>query len=330
MFHANAPLTLEGRRRLVARCQHRPQAHVAAEMGLSRQCVSKWWRRWRKYGEIGLYDRSSAPRRQPAATEPAIADRIEHLRRTHKWSARRIAFELDRQISVRTVTRILARRGLNRRKFLDPTGAVNRRPGRIVARWPGHIIGVDVKKVGRIPDGGGWRIHGKNSSQSRAAERAKATTGRPGYVYLHSAIDGFTRLAYTEALDDERGPTEAGFWRRARVFFAAHGITRVSRVITDNGSCYRSRRFNDALEVGRHQYTAPYTPRHNGKVERYNRILAEELLYARPYTSEAARTQAIRVWNIHYNYHRPHTAIGDLPPAAKARKCVTNVMASYS
>ena len=138
-------------------------------------------------------------------------------------------------------------------------------------------------------------------------------------MYLHSAIDGFTRLAYTEAVDDERGPTAAGFWRRARVFFAAHGITRVNRVITDNGSCYRSRRFNDALEVGRHQYTAPYTPRHNGKVERYNRILAEELLYARPYTSEAARTQAIRVWNIHYNYHRPHTAIGDLPPAAKAR-----------
>lgn len=154
------------------------------------------------------------------------------------------------------------------------------------------MIHVDVKKVGRIPDGGGWRVHGKGSPQAKAVASATRAGTRAGYVYLHSAIDGFSRLAYTEALADEKAVTAIGFMHRARVWFAA--------------------------------------PRHNGKVERYNRILAEEFLYARTWTSEAQRTEALKVWNIHFNYHRPHSAAAGQPPASRLATGVTNVMASYN
>ncbi|MGF6886791.1 transposase [Nocardia sp. GAS34] len=158
-MHANAPLSVEGRRRLVQRCQDRPIAHVAAEMGISRQCASKWVNRFHRFGELGLLDRSSAPGRQPTATPVEVLVRIEQLRRDRKWPARRIASELaveGQLVSVRTVSRHLARLGLNRRRFLDPGGETNRAPRRIIARRPGHMVHVDIKKVGRIPDGGGW------------------------------------------------------------------------------------------------------------------------------------------------------------------------------
>lgn len=334
MTHRNAPLSLEGRRRLVARCQSRPIAHVAAEMGISRACASKWVNRWRRYGELGLHDRPSAPRHSPTATPPEVIARIEAWRREHKWSATRITHELAAtgiRLNRRTVTRHLSRLGLGHRRFIDPTGASNRSPRAIVARWPGHMVHLDVKKVGRIPDGGGWRVHGRDSDQHRAAGRAKTAGAKRGYVYLHSAVDGFSRLAYTEHLPDEKGATAAGFLARAKVWFAAHGITRIHRVVTDNGSCYRSSNF--ARIVGgqtRHQFTRPYTPRHNGKVERYNRILAEELLYSRPYANETERAHAIAVWNLHYNYHRPHSAAGGQPPASRTPSAVTNVLPSYN
>ena len=156
------------------------------------------------------------------------------------------------------------------------------------------MVHLDVKKVGRIPDGGGWRTHGRDSTQAKTVERAKTAGSRAGYVYLHSAVDGFSRLAYTEALPDETAKSAVGFWARARAWFAAHGITRITRVVTDNGSCYRSRAFTRATShASRHQRTKPFTPKHNGKVERYQRILAEELLYARPFTSEAARARDV-------------------------------------
>lgn len=158
MNHRNAPLSIEGRRRLVQRCQSRPIAHVAAEMGISRACASKWVNRFRCFGEIGLVDRSSAPHRQPTATAASVVVEIERLRRKRKWSAARITFEAGRQgitISRRTVSRHLVALGLNRRRFIDPSGENVRTPQPIIARRPGHMIHVDVKKVGRIPDGGG-------------------------------------------------------------------------------------------------------------------------------------------------------------------------------
>ena len=324
------------------RCQSRPIAHVAAEMGISRACASKWVNRWREYGELGLHNRHSSPRHQPTATTATVVARIEELRRDKKWSARRIALELADEgikISIRTVGRHLAMLGLNRRRFLDPDGDVNRVPGRIIARYPGHMIHLDVKKAGKIPDGGGWRVHGRGSEQAKAADRKKAKNraksgkgSRVGYTYLHSAIDGFSRLAYTEALPDETAATAIGFWTRARAWFAAHGIDRITRVVTDNGPCYRARDFVRTIlaHATRHQRTRPYTPRHNGKVERYNRILAEDWLYARTWTSETQRAASLGTWNIHYNYHRPHTACGNKPPASRLRTGVTNLMASNS
>jgi transposase InsO family protein len=331
--HRNAPLTVEGRHRLVQRCQSRPIAHVAAEMGISRQCASKWVNRFRRHGELGLLDRSSTPHRSPNATGAQVVARIELLRRTRKWSARRIALELaseDTPVSVRTVGRALVRLGLNRRRFLDPTGENNRVPRRITARRPGHMVHVDIKKVGRIPDGGGWRVHGKGSDHDRAVARTKTRGTRTGYVYLHTAVDGYSRLAYTEALPDEKAVTAIGFMFRARAFFAAHGITRIERIVTDNGACYKAHDFGKVLLGARHQRITPYTPRHNGKVERYNRILAEEFLYAHEWTSDLQRQQALQIWNIHYNYHRPHSAAGNRPPASRLHTGVTNVTASYS
>ena len=304
MSHANAPLTPAGRLRLIQRCQHRPIAHVAAEAGISRACLSKWTARYDADGEEGLIDRSSTPFARPTQLAPAVVDLIETWRREHTWTARQIARELGaagHQASVATVGRWLVRLGINRRKDLDPDGSSNREVGTITTRFPGHMVHLDVKKVGRIPDGGGWRAHGHGSAQHKKSRAAKRAGARAGYVYLHSIIDGYSRLAYTEALPDEKAATTIAFYARARAFFAAHGITRIVRVITDNGSNYRARDFTRTVlaTASRHQRTRPYTPRHNGKVERYQRILAEELLYAHAWNSEAERAAAITVWNIH-------------------------------
>ena len=303
-------------------------------MGISRACASKWVNRWRRYGEAGFQDRPSTPHQSPTATPAWAIARIDTWRREQKWSAQRITValaDLGFEINRRTVTRHLARLGLSKRKFIGSCGENNRKPRTISAYWPGHMVHLDVKKVGRIPDGGGWRIHGRDSDQAKAADRAKSAGAKRGYVYLHSAVDGFSRLAYTESLSDEKGATAAAFLARAKVWFAAHGIDHVHRIVTDNGACYRSGDF--ARIVGqktRHQKTKPYTPRHNGKVERYQRILAEELLYARAFTSEDARAAAIAVWNIHYSYHRPHSGAGGRPPASRLRAGVTNVQPSYN
>ena len=335
MTHASAPLTPAGRLRLVERCRYRQIAHVAAEAGVARQTLTKWLRRYETLGEAGLGDRSSAPHLRPTQTPPEVVERIEDLRRTHKWTARQIHLELVReghQIAPVTVARWLRRLGISRRRDIDPTGASNRTIRQIVARYPGHMVHLDVKKVGRIPDGGGWRTHGRGSPHAKAVDRAKTRGARAGYVYLHSAVDGFSRLAYTEALPNEKAATTIGFWARARAFFAAHGITRITRVVTDNGANYRAKDFTRSVlaTAAKHQRIRPRTPKHNGKVERYNRTLAEELLYAREWTSEAQRTAALDVWNIHYNYHRPHTAARNQPPASRLHAGVTNVMTQNS
>jgi transposase InsO family protein len=302
-------------------------------MGISRATASKWVNRYRRFGDLGLLDRSSTPHRQPTATPRWLIERIETMRRERKWSASRIAFELEQDgtpVSRRTITRLLEQLGLNRRRFIDPNGKVNRQPQQIIAARPGHMVHIDVKKVGRIPDGGGWRVHGRGSPQAKAADRTKTRGTRTGYVYLHSAIDGYSRLAYTEALNDEKAATAIGFLDRARAWFAAHGITAIERIVTDNGACYRAGIFDAALAGSRHQRITPYTPRHNGKIERYNRILAEEFLYARTWNSETERADALNTWNLHYNYHRPHGAIGGQPPASQLDARVSNVLASYN
>ncbi|MBW3085938.1 IS481 family transposase ISNfa1 [Austwickia sp. TVS 96-490-7B] len=193
------------------------------------------------------------------------------------------------------------------------------------------MIHIDIKKVGGILDGGRWRAHGRDSAAHRAAARAKTTGARGGYVYLHSAVDGFSRLAYTEHLPDEKGTTAAAFLTRAKAWFAAHGINHIHRIVTDNGACYRAGEFNLIIGTAtRHQYTRPYTPRHNGKVERDNRILSEELLYARVYTSENRTRQrhrdpehALQLPSTPQHRRRP-------PPASRVRDAVTNGLPCYN
>jgi transposase InsO family protein len=206
-----------------------------------------------------------------------------------------------------TVENVLRRHRMPRLTHIDKaTGLPVRRPKpvRYEHPHPGDLVHVDIKKLGRIPDGGGHRV------MSRQQGQANRKTTRPGYAFLHHAVDDHSRLAYSEILDDERKETAAAFWERARAFFAEHGIT-VLRVITDNGSAYRSRVFATALGSGvSHKFTCPYRPQTNGKVERFNRTLAAEWAYARPYRSEAERAATYQAWLHEYNHHRAHGGIG--------------------
>ncbi|AGP62388.1 integrase catalytic subunit [Mycobacterium intracellulare subsp. yongonense 05-1390] len=219
-----------------------------------------------------------------------------------------------------TVHRVLTRYGLAKLRWLDrPTGRVIRR---IESLRCGDLVHVDVKKLGKIPAGGGWRILGRTAgnrnSRNDTSSGVKSKRYHPlhGHHFLHTALDGHSRLAYSELLTDERQDTAAGFWLRANAWFADHGIT-VRKVLTDNGSCYRSRTFADALGAVEHRRTRPYRPQTNGKVERFHRTLADEWAYARLYTSDAERCQEFPIWLHTYNHHRGHTALGGQPPASR-------------
>ncbi|MFC7549134.1 IS481 family transposase, partial [Plantactinospora sp. GCM10030261] len=188
---------------------------------------------------------------------------------------------------------------------------------------PGDLIHIDIKKLGNIPDGGGHRSVGRaqgirNRARTTTRRGTRDRSPRLGYSYLHTAIDDHSRLAYTEILTDETRETAVGFWLRAHAWFTAHGIT-VRRVITDNGSCYRSRLWRDTLTHAgiSVKKTRPYRPQTNGKVERFHRTLTDEWAYAKPYSSETARRAALPAWLHAYNHHRAHTALGGHPPASR-------------
>ena len=309
-MHANARLTPRGRLTLVSRVTGgRPVAHVAAEMGVSRPTAYKWWRRWQAEGPGGLVDRPSRPRSCPHRTAPQLEAEIEQLRRELKLGPARIGYRLG--VAPSTVYRVLRRLGLNRLCWLDrPTG---RRIRRYERAAPGDLIHVDIKKLGRIPDGGGWRVLGRRSGIRNSNGHGPR---RVGYSYIHSALDDHSRLAYSEILADQRKETAVGFWARARAWFAAHNIT-VAEVLTDNGSCYRSRLFDERLGQISHRFCRPYRPQTNGKVERFNRTLLEEWAYVRPYRSEAERVAAFADFLHTYNHHRCHTALGGQPPITR-------------
>ena len=271
-------------------------------MGISRDRAYVWWRRYREEGPAGLVDRSSRPRRSPTKTKPSLEARIVKMRRSRGLGPARIAAIMGMHSS--TVHRVLARQGISRLSDLD---RVTREPiRRIVMSRPGELVHVDIKKLGRIPNGGGWRVNG------REAERGRWHRTKVGYAFVHSAVDGYSRLAYSEVLSNELGATAAGFWERAERFFSAQGVS-VERVLTDNGGCYRSNDFSRALGPIRHSYTRPYRPQTNGKVERYNRTLLSEWAYARPWRSDTQRVRALTAWLHIYNHHRHHTAIAGPP-----------------
>ncbi|MFD4919687.1 IS481 family transposase, partial [Streptomyces virginiae] len=316
MSHRNARLTVHGRRILIERVRSgRPVAHVAAEMGISRPTAHKWVRRWRSEGEAGLHDRSSRPHRTPHRTPAAVEERVCDLRRARKLGPARIGPILGLPTS--TVHRILTRHRLNRLAWLDrPTGTVIRRYER---DRPGELVHVDVKKLGRIPDGGGHRVLGRDA-------------GRPvrgmGFDYVHSAVDDHSRLAYSEIHPDEKVATCAGFLTRAAAFFHAQGITRIERVLTDNAWAYRKGLawkavLDDLGAAGK--LTRAYRPQTNGKVERFNRTLLDEWAYLRPYTSNDERTAALTDFLHTYNHHRCHTALDGHPPISR----VNNAAGQY-
>ncbi|MFJ2649901.1 IS481 family transposase [Streptomyces sp. NPDC087420] len=315
MSHRNARLTVHGRRILIERVlAGRPVAHVAAEMGISRPTAHKWVRRWRAEGEAGLHDRSSRPRTTPHRTAPETESAVCDLRQARKLGPARIGPILGLPAS--TVHRILARHGLNRLARLDrPTGEPIRRYER---RRPGELVHVDIKKLGNIPDGGGWHTVGRAAGdRNRQATTDQRKSCKPviGYSYIHSAVDDHSRLAYSEVLADERQHTAIAFWQRAHAFFAGHGIT-VDRVLTDNGSCYKSKLFTQTLAAAGNtdKHIRPYRPQTNGKVERFNHTLLDEWAYLRPYTSNTERTQALADFLHTYNHHRCHTALNGHPP----------------
>ncbi|MFE5052043.1 IS481 family transposase [Streptomyces sp. NPDC056637] len=310
MSHRNARLTLHGRRILVDRVRSgRPIAHVAKEMGISRPTAYKWVRRWRAEGEAGLYDRSSRPYATPLRTPPAREEEVCELRRSRKLGPARIGPMLGMPPS--TVHRVLVQHGLNRPAFMDrPTGQVIRRYER---DQPGELVHVDVKKLGRIPDGGGHRVLGRQAGRT--------TRKSMGFDYVHSAVDDHTRLAYSEIHADEKAATCADFLRRAAAFFSTLGITRIERVLTDNAWSYRkSFAWRQALdELGATgKLTRPYRPQTNGKVERFNRTLLDEWAYLRPYTSNSERSSALTDFLHTYNHHRCHTALAGKPPIGRA------------
>ena len=318
-MHANARLTPRGRLLLCQRvASGRPVAHVAAEMGVSRATGYKWVRRLRQEGTAGLLDRSSRPRSCPWRTAVEVEQQVLRLRRGRRLGPARIGGIL--QLAPSTVGRVLARHGEPRLSWLDrPTGQVIRRYER---DRPGELVHVDVKKLGRLRDGGGWRMLGHDHPQARANHAARSAGRIIGHEFVHVAVDDHTvddhsRLAYLEVLDDERAATAAGFWTRAAAWFTAHGIT-VERVLTDNGACYRSRDWATALtETGAAaRRTRPYHPQSNGKVERFNRTMADEALYAATYTTNRHRRDALTAWLHTYNHHAPTPPSTDNPRSA--------------
>jgi transposase len=319
--HRNARLNVRGRELLVERVceQGWAVAHAAKAQGVSRQCAHRWINRFRQEGWAGLHDRSSRPHHCPRQTSVEVEDRIVEMRRTQRRGQDWIGPELE--VPARTVCRVLRRRGMPYLRECDPlTGEVIRASKTTAVRYererPGELVHVDVKKIGKIPDGGGWRAHGRAMVSSTSKGKA-----RIGYDYVHSMVDDHCRLAYSEVLPDEKGITCAEFIQRAADYFAGHGIRRIERVMTDNHFSYKNS--HDVAEVleelgATHKFIKPHCPWQNGKVERFNRTLQTEWAYREVFTSNDQRTAALAPWLEHYNTERRHTALGGHTPTSRA------------
>lgn len=328
--HANAALTPRARLRLARLVvdQGWSPARAAERYDVSWRTAKKWAERYREEGPAGMNDRSSRPHRQPHRTPAPIVRKIVHLRWKHRLGPVEIAARLDLPAS--TVHAVLVRCRINRLSHLD------RATGEPIRRYehehPGDLLHVDVKKIGRIPDGGGWRYVGRaqgrrNRSATTGAERSKHRDPLVGTCYLHTVIDDHSRVAYVEARDDETKQTASEVLRNAVAWFAERGVT-VTRVISDNGACYRSHLWQQTCtELGiTPKRTRPYRPQTNGKIERFHRTLAEGWAFKKFYSSESARLAALPAWLHHYNHHRPHSAIGRTPPITR----LTNLPGHHS
>lgn len=326
MSHANAALTPRARLRLARLVVDGRWTYAAAAkmFMVHPRTAKKWADRYRDEGVAGMVDRSSRPHTSPTRTSPELVRRIVGLRWRHRLGPVQIAGRLG--IPASTVHAVLVRCRINRLSHID------RVTGEPIRRYehphPGSLIHVDVTKFGNIPDGGGWRYLGKQQGdRNRAAtdtDRRKGHTRGPliGTAFVHTVVDDYSRMAYAEIHADEKATTAIGVLQRAVEWFADHGVT-IERVLSDNGSAYRSYAWGDAcaaLGIAAKR-TRPYRPQTNGKCERFHRTLADGWAYARFYDSEAARRAALPGWLHFYNHHRAHSAVGGQPPITR----VTNV-----
>ena len=300
-------LTPFGRRLLVDRVllEGWPAARAAESVGVSRQTAYRWVKRFREEGEAGLQDRSSRPHNSPNQVPGGVEERIVSDRITEKEGPHLMAWRLG--IPRSTIYRVLRRRGLSRLSDLDRTTAI---PIRYVRDCPGELVHVDIKKLGKVPDGGGWRVLGRE----KAGPRQKV-----GYEYLHSMVDDHSRMAYSEVLDTDDGQTCAGFMRRAAQWFATYGY-RIDRVMTDNAWAYRrSKAFRKALSdlEAAHKLIRPYRPQTNGKVERFHQTILGGWAYKRPYDTNQQRRQALTGFLHTYNHQRPHSSLRGQPPITR-------------
>lgn len=318
MGHRNARLTVHGRRLLVERVRSgSPVSHVAKAMGVSRQCAHRWVNRYAEAGEAGLLDRSSRPHSSPTRTPAEVEHKILEVRVDQRRGQDWIGPELG--VAPRTVSRVLRRHGVSYLRDLDPlTGQIIRASKATALHYerdtPGELVHMDVKKLGRIPDGGGWKAHGRQMGSTAAKKRAKI-----GFDYVHSVVDDHTRLAYSEIHDDEQGATVTGFFERALAWFAELGVT-VREVMTDNHWSYtRTASFTALLADNniKHRRIRPHCPWQNGKVERFNRTLQTEWAYRHVFDSNQARNDALAPWLHSYNTSRRHSALAGQPPTSR-------------
>ena len=320
-LHANAALSWTGRRRLceLVVVEGWTVTAAAAASGVSVRCACKWVGRYRREGLAGLGDRSSAPRRVANRTAAERVEAIVKLRRL-RFTAAEIAETLGMALS--TVSGILTRIGMGKLGRLGLEPAVRYERSR-----PGELVHIDVKKLGRIKGGPGWRVRGRahRPYTSRFMDLNGKRRGSVGYEYVHIAVDDYSRLAYAEVLADEKASSAIAFLRRASDFYRAHGIT-IERVLTDNGSAYRAAMHALACrQLGiKHLRTRPYRPQTNGKAERFIRTMLAGWAYGAIYGTSQERTRALDGWLWHYNHRRRHSALGHQPPVSR-----TNVLGSY-
>jgi transposase InsO family protein len=329
-IHGNARTCPKSRRLLIRRIEEEGWSLITAAeaAGISERSARKWLARWRAEGDAGLLDRSSAPGRIPHRTPKTVVEAITALRRL-RMTAAEIAEVLGLALS--TVSLWLRRIGSGKRSRLEPPEALRR----YERKRPGELIHVDVKKLGRIgPHGAGHRMLGRSWAKKggRRTDAAGVARRQTGWECVHVCVDDATRLAYVEVLPNERAETAAAFLRRAVAWFAERGV-RVERVMTDNGSPYRSAVHALACrELGiRHLRTRPYRPQTNGKAERFIQTLLREWAYGRLYGSSAERASQLAGWLNRYNYRRKHGSLGHRPPAARLSELLgNNLLGNYT
>jgi len=330
VVHANAVLTPRGRLLLARRVVEEgwPIARAAEHFHVSWPTAKRWASRYAAMGEAGMTDRSSRPHRSPHRTGQVVVRKIVHLRWKHRLSPLAIASRLSMPAS--TVHAVLVRCRLNRLSHIDI------RTGEPIRRYehdhPGALIHVDVKKLGNIPDGGGWRFvgraqGGKNRRTTEGVTRSRSHDPHLGHAFVHTVIDDHSRVAYAEIHDNERTDTAVEVLRRAVGWFGTRGVS-VERVLSDNGGCYRSHAWRNTcaeLQI-QPKRTRPYRPQTNGKIERFHRTMASEWAFARHYPNERTRRSALPAWLHTYNHHRQHSAIGKVPPITR----LTNLPGQYT